>query len=270
MRVRLRPAGGGPLVVARVPDDHDWNALVLTARQRLGHGDSGGASFYLEDGAEIFSLDDLEDNDVLNVCFDEDGASCIAAPSSSTAPTITRPPPPPLSPLPPPPPRWPPPKPPSPAAPLPTPPPPSKPPPSSPSPSSPPPPSPLPTPPPLTPPAPPASHGGVLALILLAAALLCVVRYRHRRLRALRPSFEWRGDPHAASDAAADENPRFPNPFPLSVEINPTPHEDAVLAPPQCLAALIAISTAIGGHAHGEYGKVRASDAVEFDHERVL
>ena len=73
-------------MVARVPDDHKWNALVLTARQRLGHGDSGGASFYLEDGAEIFSLDDLEDNDVLNVCFDEDGASCSggAAPSSST------------------------------------------------------------------------------------------------------------------------------------------------------------------------------------------
>ena len=100
-----------------------------------------------------------------------------------------------------------------------------------------------------------------MVLLLLAAALLLLARHRHRRLRALRPSFEWRGDAHAASDAAAADEPRFANPFPLSVEVTPTPHEDAALAPPQCLHALIAISTAIGGHAHGRYGQVRATDA---------
>ena len=85
--------------------------------------------------------------------------------------------------------------------------------------------------------------------------LLCFfAHWRHRRMRARRSSFAWRGDPY--HDKAGDEPPGAANPFPLSVE---------PIAPPPSLAIVVARDQWClpWGAGSAAYGKVSASEFVD-------
>jgi hypothetical protein len=95
-------------------------------------------------------------------------------------------------------------------------------------------------------------------------ALVCHARWRLRRARALRPSFAWLGDPHAAT---ADEPAlvTLSNPFPLSVELAPPPPpRDAITHPDWLCVRALAMHTLRafrGRSARGvSYGAVLATD----------
>ena len=68
MRVRVHPVGQEqPYVVLRVPDT--WEEFTATARQRLGTLAGIPQRFFLPDGAEVLSLDDLDAEDVRCSCI---------------------------------------------------------------------------------------------------------------------------------------------------------------------------------------------------------
>ena len=112
MRVKLRPNGRRqPFVAVRVPDS--WQDFLAIARERMEGGKlAAGLRVFLADGAEIFRLGDLDQDDVLAISFD--GAD-FKAPNDSVTPSPPPPPPrlPMLPPLPAQPPRLPPTQPPS-------------------------------------------------------------------------------------------------------------------------------------------------------------
>ena len=67
MRVRVHPVGQEqPYVVLRLPDT--WEEFTTTAGQRLGLLADIPHRFFLPDGAEVLSLDDLDAEDVCCSC----------------------------------------------------------------------------------------------------------------------------------------------------------------------------------------------------------
>ena len=98
MRIRLHLNGEPqPLYAVKVPPT--WHELVAVARARLGaqgHDESSRplTRLFLPDGAEVGSLDDLEEGDLVCVALDGADYRSVSGSAVTTAP-------PPLSPLPP-------------------------------------------------------------------------------------------------------------------------------------------------------------------------